>query len=164
MSEAAEGTPAKGGGLKKIAAIVAVVVVVAAGGGFWWSTKAAQSAEAHAEDDAPKSKRRNASKGLIKFEPFVVNLADGAGSRFLRANLQLVIEPAEAVEEVEKNTVLMMQARSALLELLAQQSAAALVTPEGKVAMKEAILKRAQDVLEEWTIADVLFSEFVVQF
>ena len=30
--------------------------------------------------------------------------------------------------------------------------------------MKEAILKRAQDVLEEWTIADVLFSEFVVQF
>lgn len=164
MSEAAESTPAKGGGWKKIVGIVVVVAVVAAGGGFWWSTKAAQSSDAHAEEDAPKTRKRGASKGLITFEPFVVNLADGAGSRFLRANLQLVIEPAEAVEEVEKNTVLMMQARSALLELLAQQSASALVTPEGKVAMKEAILKRAQDVLEDWTIADVLFSEFVVQF
>jgi flagellar basal body-associated protein FliL len=164
MSEAAEAPAGGGGGWKKIAGIVVVVALIAAGGGFWWSTKAAQSAEAHAEEDAPKPRRRNASKGLIKFEPFVVNLADGAGSRFLRANLQLVIEPAEAVEEVEKNTVLMMQARSALLELLAQQSASALVTPDGKAAMKEAILKRAQDVLEDWTIADVLFSEFVVQF
>lgn len=163
MSEAAEGAAATGGGWKKIAGIVVVVAAVAAGGGFWWSTKAAQADEAHAEE-SPKSRKRNSSKGLIKFEPFVVNLADGAGSRFLRANLQLVIEPAEAVEEVEKNTVLMMQARSALLELLAQQSASALVTPEGKAAMKEAILKRVQDVLEDWTIADVLFSEFVVQF
>jgi flagellar basal body-associated protein FliL len=51
-----------------------------------------------------------------------------------------------------------------VLELLAQQTATALVTPEGKAAMKAAIISRAQEALDGGKIADVLFSEFVVQF
>lgn len=161
MSEAAEGAPAKGGAKSKMVMIVAIVAIAAAGGGFWWSRAASAAEEL---EQSPKRKVAKSSRGLVKFDPFVVNLADGAGTRFLRTTLQLVIEPAEAVDALSKNDVTMLEVRSALLELLSQQQASALVTPEGKAAMKAALISRAQEALEDWTIADVLFSEFVVQF
>lgn len=161
MSETtAAPAPAKGGGWKKIAGIVLITALAAAGGGFWWS----RSTSAHEAEEPEHKKPSKTTQGLVKFEPFVVNLADGAGSRFLRTTLQLVIEPAEGALELTENPVKMLELRSALLELLAQQSASALVTPEGKAAMKVAIISRAQEALEDWKIADVLFSEFVVQF
>jgi flagellar basal body-associated protein FliL len=158
MSETAEAAPAKsGGGWKKTASVVLVTGLAAAGGGFWWSRAATAQVGAEPPVEAM-------TRGLVKFDPFVVNLADGAGTRFLRTTLQLVIEPAEGVDAIAGNDVLMLQLRSGLLELLSQQAAGALVTPEGKAAMKAAIISRAQDALDDWKIADVLFSEFVVQF
>ena len=90
MSETAEAAPAKGGS-KKMLIVGAIVLAIAAGGGFWWT-----QAAGHAEEAEGKPKRKaHASQGLIKLDPFVVNLADGAGTRFLRTTLQLVIEPAD---------------------------------------------------------------------
>ena len=54
--------------------------------------------------------------------------------------------------------------RSAILELLSQQTAATLVTPEGKEALKESIKKRAETVFKKHKVIEVLFAEFVVQF
>jgi flagellar basal body-associated protein FliL len=152
--------PAAGGGWKKTVGVVLITGLAAAGGGFWWSRSTA--AQEGVAEHAPKAVK--ATRGLVKFEPFVVNLADGAGTRFLRTTLQLVIEPSEGAAALAENPVKMLELRSAVLELLAQQSASALVTPEGKAAMKAAIISRAQEALEDWKIADVLFSEFVVQF
>lgn len=162
MSEEAKAAPAAKGGsmMKKIIMIVGALVVVggAAGGTYWWMHRG-QTVVAAAEPEP-------ASRGLLPFEPFVVNLADGSGSHFLRANIQLVLEGAEKAEELTKTPVIVMQARSAILELLSQQSAAALVTPAGKQALKLAIAERATKALgeHEQKVLDVLFSEFVVQF
>lgn len=158
-TEAPAAPPATSGSKKKTLIIAAAATVIAvAGGGFWW-TRMAKVRAASAEAAAPKP----ASRGLVKFDPFVVNLADG-GSRFLRTTLQIVVEPEERAKHITENPVLMLQLRSAVLELLAQQTASALVTPEGKAAMKAAIISRAQEALDGGKIADVLFSEFVVQF
>lgn len=156
---AAPATVAPAGGKWKTAIIaVLATAIIAAGGAFWWSRSVrAQTADGAEAPHAP------VSRGLLKFEPFVVNLSDG-GSRFLRTTLQLVIEPSESADHISEEPVKMLQLRSALLELLAEQSAAALVTPEGKAAMKAAIISRAQEALDGGKIADVLFSEFVVQF
>jgi flagellar basal body-associated protein FliL len=159
MSEETTAAPAKAG-WKKTAGLVLATAVVAAAGGLWWS-RSATAQEGGGHEPAPV---KESSRGLIKFEPFVVNLADGSGTRFLRTTLQLVVAPAEAAETVGKDPVVMLQVRSAVLELLAQQSSASLVTPEGKAAMKAAIVSRAQEALGDWKIVDVLFSEFVVQF
>lgn len=139
---------------------VLVTALAAAGGGFWWS-RVAGADQAGAAAPAEKAA---ASRALLKFDPFVVNLADGVGTRFLRATLQLVVEPAEAAEQIAAHPVTMLELRSALLELLAEQSAAALVTAEGKAAVKAAIITRAQAALQTGTVTDVLFAEFVVQF
>jgi len=142
----------------KLIPIVAAVVVLAGGGGggyWWWSNRAPAGAEAEAPPAEP---------GIVSFEPFVANLADAGGGRFLRASLKLVVEGAERAKEVEENAVERAQLQSAILEVLTQQTADALVTPEGKAALKEAILARTGEVLHETSITDVLITEFVVQF
>jgi flagellar basal body-associated protein FliL len=143
----------KGRGLwKKIALGIVLCLVAAVGAGVWFSMHAS-AAEA-----------KPAPHGLITFEPFVVNLADGAGAHFLRVTLQLVVENADDAEKVLKAPVQLSELRSAVLECLTQQTASALVTPEGKQALKLALGTRASAVITPAKVTDVLFSEFVVQF
>jgi flagellar basal body-associated protein FliL len=146
----------KGGALKKIL-VIGFVLMLAGAGGAWWMLGGG-AAEAAAEEAGLET------RGLVPFEPFLVNLADAGGHRFLKATIQLVMEsPAEA-EHVEKTPVVHMAVRSAILELLTQQSAPALVTAEGKQALKAAIQARVSGSLKGQKVVDVLFSEFVVQF
>jgi flagellar FliL protein len=146
----------KKGGLVKVLAI-AVVAVAGLGGGAWWFVAHPSAAST---PPAPKL----AERGLVTFEPFVVNLADTGGSHFLRVTLQLVVATPEAADHIQKTPVLVMAARSAILELLAQQTGDALVTPAGKQSLKHAIAEHATAALGDEKVIDVLFSEFVVQF
>lgn len=171
MSDAA--APAKAGKSKKMMFVgIGAVVIALAGGGYWYKTKAAAAkpAGAHAAEKAADEEEEEApveegERGLLELQPFVVNLTDAGGTHFLRTNIQLIIKSTEKeAEEIQKKTVEIMPIRSAVLELLAQQTAAELVTPEGKEALKLAIKKRAAEVFRKHKIKDVLFSEFVVQF
>jgi flagellar FliL protein len=138
--------------------LMMIVLLLGGGGGgaYWWLSRTPVEA---APREIPLSER-----GLVPFEPFMVNLADGGGSRFLKVTLQLVLEDADAAEHVLGTPVVVSRIRSEILELLTQQTAAALVTPEGKTALKTAIGGRLAPVLEGGKVIDVLFSEFVVQF
>lgn len=176
-----EGTEAKvaAGGRKKLPMIIGLVVVLLAGGGggYWWfvvKPAAAAAAMAAAEDDGAsgesarkKKKKKSGVEGsaAVKFEPFVVNLADGGGTRFLRVGLSLIIEGDEAeAKELEESKVALLRIRSHVLELLAQQTSDHVVTPEGKQELKAKIEEIADDILEPMEVLDVLFTEFVVQF
>jgi len=156
-----EVAPAKKGGSKLVMiVIVAVVLLGGGGGGAWWYLRAAPAnAGEHAdEQEVPASER-----GLLAFEPFLVNLADAGGGRFLKATVQIVVPEPHAVEHFKEKPVQVMQARSEILELLTVQTADALVTPEGKKALKEAIKEKVSRAIG-MKVIDVLFSDFVVQF
>jgi flagellar FliL protein len=139
--------------------LIMLVLLLAGGGGgaYWWLSRA--PVEAAAPREIPLSER-----GLVPFDPFMVNLADGSGNRFLKVNLQLVLETPEAASTVLKSEVVVSHMRSEILELLTQQTGSALVTTEGKAALKVAIGDRLAGVLQGGKVVDVLFSEFVVQF
>ena len=134
----------------------------AGGGGYWWWSIAprptrrpqAKVEETHDPADA----------GVVSFEPFVANLADEGGTRFLRASLKLVVAGADTAKEVEESDVELAQLQSAILEMLTVQTAEQLVTPEGKAALKKQVLEKAGHVLHNAKVTDVLFTEFVVQF
>jgi len=149
--------PAKKGGSKLMLIVIGVVVLGAAGGGAWWFTRAPGVA-AEAKESDP------ADRGLVVFEPFLVNLADPGGGRFLKTTIQVVVADAKEAEHLKETPVLLMQARSAILELLTLQTADTLVTPEGKQALKDAIKEKMSTALGHVKVVDVLFSEFVVQF
>ena len=139
--------------------LVLLVLLLGAGGGgaYWWLSRTA-GVEA-APREIPLSER-----GLVPFEPFMVNLADGGGSRFLKVNLQLVLDSPRSADKVMATPVVVSRMRSEILELLTEQTGAALVTTEGKAALKTTIGDRLEPVLEGGKVIDVLFSEFVVQF
>jgi len=157
----AEETPKKSRkGLILIAGVVLVVLLGGGGAAYWMYAKGAP-AEGEA---AAKEEEETGPGAAIPLEPFVVNLADPGGSRFLRVNLSLVVKDEEQEKLFEESPVTKMKVRSAVLELLALQTADTLITPAGKAALKKAIAGAAGKAASEVHITDVLFSEFVVQF
>ncbi len=136
--------------------LAVVIAAAAAAGAFWWGR--------HGAAAPPTAEAKSGDRGIVSFEPFVVNLADPGASRFLRVTVQLVVPNAEAAERVQKTPVLLMQARSAILELLTLQTSTTLVTPDGKTALKKEIAGRVDAAIGELKVVDVLFSDFVIQF
>ena len=140
---------------------IAAVVVLGGGGGYWWTARA-KATEAHeTKEEKPVAARE---RGVVSFQPFVVNLADTDKSRYLRVNLQLVLKDAVEAKEFEETPVAMSQARSSILELLTTKTSGELVTAEGKTMLREEIKERVSKALGEMEVIDVLFSDFVVQF
>ena len=154
--------PKKKGSKLMLFIIIGVIILGGGGAGAFFMMRrgAAEGADAH-----PVEKKAEANHGgVVTFEPFVVNLADGGGSRFLRVTIRLVVDEAEQAEEIQKSEVAIARARSALLELLTEQHSDKLVTAEGKAELKKHILEKANEVVEPVKVSDVLFSDFVVQF
>jgi flagellar FliL protein len=150
---------AKKGGKGLIIIIVAVVVLGGAGGGgFWWWKKS----HAEAAGATPEPKHVDAT-GVVPMEPFLVNLADKEASRFLRVTLRLVVDTEAEAKEITETPVELARARSAILEVLATQESATLVTPAGKAELKKSIAEHTAAVLKK-EVRDVLFIDFVVQF
>jgi len=149
----------KGGWLRKLL-VLTVLMIVAGAGGAWWLISSSASAVEAQEPEAPPIEAR----GLVSFDPFLVNLADPGGQRFLKATIQIVLPSAEAAAHLEENPVVLMHLRSMVLELLTEQHAAELVTAAGKQALRDEIRERASAALTSDLVLDVLFSEFVVQF
>ncbi len=176
-AEKSEATPAKKKG--KLPLIIGLVVVLAAGGGggYWYlaKQKAAAASEADAGGHGEKGKGHGDDKAdhgdaapeggaLLPLDVFTVNLADSDAPRFLRTNVQLVIDGDEAViKEIEHEKLPVARVRSAVLDLLSSQESSAISTVAGKDALKKAIAAKASKALHHEVI-DVLFSDFVIQF
>ena len=161
MSETTPAPPKKS---KKGFFMMILLVLIAVGGGgagayFYFVKWGGAAVEAKAAEPEPPP-----ATGIVALEPFVVNLADTGATRFLRVNLSLIVQDEEHAKELEENAVDKARVRSAILELLAQQEADKLVTPEGKDELKKAIAERIAHAAHELKVVDVLFSEFVIQF
>lgn len=136
------------------------------GGGGWASARYGVMPSWGAMPKLPAilSFKHEAKPGALPLAPFTVNLADTDSSRFLRVSMQLVIDDEAQVKKIEVDALRSAQVRSAVLELLTQQTAESLNTPEGKTALRHAIITRASAALQPAKVTDVLFSDFVIQF
>jgi flagellar FliL protein len=143
-----------------LAPLVLVLAGVPAGAYVWMQRKAAAADKKDGGGEAAKPDHG----GVMSLDPFTVNLADKDTPRFLRITMSLVIDDKDAIEELRKDSLKQARLRSALLELLAQQLAEHLTSPDGKAELKHAIAERATDALKPLKVTDVLFADFVVQF
>ena len=134
---------------------VAVLAAGAAGGGAWFFMRN--------KGPAPVVEKKLSEHGLVKMEPFVVNLADEGNQRFLRASIQLVVEDEAEALEFEEKPVLVMGARSAIVNTLTEQTSEHLGTVEGKAELREALKEKVSEALK-LEVVDVLFSDFVIQY
>ena len=154
-----DATPKKKKSKTLLFGTLGLVVLTGGGAAAYWFTRPTAEAAATEEKVAESE-----PGGIVSFEPFVVNLADGAGARFLRISIQLVVPGKKVAEEIDKDDVLKARLRSTLLELLAAQTSDRLVLAEGKAELKKTVAERVKPIIKPHEVSDVLFTDFIVQF
>ena len=93
-------------------------------------------------------------------EPFIVNLADNNGERYLKVTIELEVTDKKIIEELN---ILKPKLRDNVLDLLTAKSYKDLVDMVGKQRLRDEIQMRLNSYLSGGKITKVYFTEFVIQ-
>lgn len=150
----------KSGG--KLALIIAAVVLLAAGVGaaaYFMGSKGASGAVG-ADAARASSAPSDAIGPMVDVEPFIVNILDNDGTRYLKAALTLEAEtPAGRQEIIER----MPQLRDAILLVAGNKTFDELRDLQGKLQLRAELLGRVNEIMKRDRIRRIYFTEFVVQ-
>ncbi len=164
-----------GGGLMKIIILVVGVGVLGGGGFFAYRKffKAKPAAEAGTEGGDAQTQAAPEPKGIhivekpelaiVPLEPFLVNLADTDGNRFLRCTMKMVLDSKEHFEKLNQNEAVVAKIRDAFLVLMSTKIGADLVTPDGKEKLRKELVDKGNEIMGKPWAVDLLFTDFVVQ-
>lgn len=97
---------------------------------------------------------------LAALDPFIANLADPSGKRYLRATFEIEVSPPVVVEEMHKKTA---QVRDSMLLVLTSKSYEEIRTAGGKGALRDEIVAELNKILSSGKARQVFFKEFIVQ-
>ena len=145
---------------KRIFLLLFLLVLLAglAGGGFVAYRKFFP-VQPPAEEPPPPAPKV-AMGPVYPMDPFLVNLADPGRPRFLKVVIQLELDADPVSAELD---ALKPKVRDALLTLLSSKGSADLVTVADKERLRNEILHRLNAFLSAGRVAEVYFTEFVVQ-
>ena len=96
---------------------------------------------------------------IIKFEPFIVNLLNSGGNRYLKITINIELYSGSLKEAQGKNA----QIRDSLITLLASKSYADLNNVSGKYQLRDEIAARINLILFKGSVKSVYFTGFVIQ-
>jgi flagellar protein FliL len=97
---------------------------------------------------------------LWPMEPYIVNLRDNNGERYLKVVLQLEMSSPELVSELN---LLKPKLRDSTLDLLSAKSYQELQEFSGKQKLREDIMIRLNSFLTSGKIVRIYFTDFVIQ-
>jgi len=119
------------------------------------SPEAAKKSDSHGSPEAAKN---SGQANLLALDPFIVNLQDNSGTRYLKLTLSLELEGGG-----EEITALTAKIRDSLIVLLSSKSYADIGTVEGKYQMRDEIVARVNQFLTKTKVKSVYFSDLVIQ-
>ena len=142
--------------------ILGVGILVLGGGGFFAYTKLLANKPAVEEVASQEAKKEPAPVigEMLVMEPFVVNLADPKGKRYLKVKIELELESKEAVD---KATKVSPKLRDMVIMMLTSLGFEEIMTPEGKIRVRDELLERFNEIMRPDHIKNIYFTEFVVQ-
>ncbi|HDD35656.1 MAG TPA: flagellar basal body protein FliL [Candidatus Desulfofervidus auxilii] len=111
--------------------------------------------EANVVKEATKPKQ-----AVVKLEPFVVNLLDEGGRRFLKVTIDLVVESEEVSKEVQER---LPEIRDLIIMCLSDKSFNEISDQTGKMRLRKELRLKLNNLLKKGRVNKVLFTEFVVQ-
>ena len=160
-----EGAPKKKSNMM-LFIILGLVLILGGGGGFFAYNKFL--APPLEEDEKPQEKvvEPEAVGEMVTFGEFVVNLSDPKGKRYLKCKISVELEvpeegdPAEAVTRVKK---IEPKLRDIVIMLLTSLAFEEVMTPEGKIRIRDELLARFNQAARPDKIIHLYFSDFVVQ-
>jgi flagellar FliL protein len=141
--------------------VLGTVVLLLAGGFYAYTTLLAPKPQAGGEISGVKPKQLTEAVGeMFTLEPFVVNLSDPQGKRYLKVTVSMELESKGAVERATK---LVPKLRDMVIILLTSLTFEEVMTPEGKVQMRDELLARFNQILRPDRVRNIYFTDFVVQ-
>lgn len=143
------------GKLKKIILIAVAAVVLLGGVGFAYLLLTDEE-----PSDGKKKAAQHKELATMSLEPFLVNLADKDVRRYLKVKVELEVENEKAAKELEKS---LARIRDIMIMLLSSKTYQDIATSEGKVALKQEIIKQIATVPQGKKIHGAYFTEFVAQ-
>ena len=157
--ENAEQQPEKKGSKLKLIIIIAVVVVLLAGGGgaayfFFFKAKAVTGEKKSAAQEKPQV------SVFWPLDPFIVNLIDNEGERYLKVVMQLELSDKIMLEEMK---LLSPKLRDTILDLLSSKTYKEMIDPYGKQRLRDEIAMRMNMNVKTGKVLKVYFTEFVIQ-
>jgi flagellar FliL protein len=145
--------PKKKSKLKWIIIASVALAVVAAGtiAGFYLMTKA-----------GPKKAvpEKPTVISILPMDPFVVNIAETNGERYLKVVIQLEVSDPGVAPELEQ---LKPRIRDSILDLLTPKTYKDLMDLAGKQRLREDIAGRINNILQRGKVTKVYFTDFVIQ-
>ena len=142
--------------------LLGIVVLLLGGGGFYaFTTFLAPKPQVAEQMAGVRPEQLTETVGeMFPLEQFVVNLSDPQGKRYLRLTISLELESAEAVERATK---MVPKLRDMVIVLLTSLTFEEVMTPEGKVQIRDELLERFNQILRPDRVRNIYFTDFVVQ-
>ena len=140
---------------------IGVAVLVLAVGGYVGWTMVKTDAEPAADMSASNRKAPEMEVGqTFSMDPFVVNLNETGGKRYLKSKIELEYMTEEVRKELEAR---LPQMRDIILLHLSSKALDEIQSVDGKIELKNALIKRINQVLKQGKIRNLYFTQFVVQ-
>ena len=120
-------------------------------------------AKEHASAAAEEKDKGPSVTAVVPFEAFVVNLADPSGNKYLRVELNAVVNDAKVVEQLKTDQLVKTRVRDRILTVLSAKSYQDIGTPAGKESLRKELTKEVNSVLSHDAVQEMLFANFAVQ-
>jgi flagellar FliL protein len=157
---AAEEKEEKKGGKLKLIIILLVFVALVAGGGFaawFFLIKTPEDGEGN---NTKVVEEKIVRGPMVNLDPFVVNLADPIGRRYLKTTMDVEVVDAAAAAALSAN---MPRIKDTILLLLSSKTFADIDSLDKKLELKDEIVERMNLIVGQGKIINLYFTEFVIQ-
>ncbi len=141
--------------------IAAVVVLIGGGAAAFFLLKGDPAPVAEEPRQTTGTANPTGSIGpMVEIEPFIINILDDNGTRYLKAAITLELNNPLVIEETSQR---MPQIRDAILLLVGNKTFGELADLHGKLQLRGELRERLNKILTSGRVEKIYFTEFVVQ-
>jgi flagellar protein FliL len=143
--------------------LLLTVLISVAGGAFLAYTylQYRQEPSSGAAGQTADSRTQQKTTGeMYALEPFVLNLSDPRGKRYLKVRIELELSSSGAVDRASR---INPKLRDMVIMMLTSLTFEDIMTPEGKLRVRDELLQRFNQLLRPDRVLNLYFTEFVIQ-
>jgi flagellar basal body-associated protein FliL len=153
MASSPEAAPPRRG--KKLPLLAgALLLALGAAGVVYKARSGAGAGEARAPEHDP---------GIVALDPYVLNLSDPEGGRFLRCSLRIALDRDDVAEKWNTDPLLQTRLRDRIFSSLATRTASELTAPGGREALRARVKATVEPLFEDAHVLEIYFTEFLLQ-